>query len=514
MKPRLLICAALILIAVTATQTRFLAINFDHYNLDSLVYLSDRIVEGEIVGARSLRVPVVDVRISRILLGTGQPGETITVAATDFFRRPIDNFGRSTPLVNGDRLFLFLIPAQPAFAFEVPGDGSVLMPVPSGMKLVVGENVYNFVQYSNPGPYVADLPIRDRTVSAQTVTQLRAAIAVSLKRALAWRGQFKNAPSSRDAEKLLALLRERRQTSTTFPLLQDAIVESATWRLARLGNPKLMLQVVSIGLSSRHQRSAVVAGLGTPEGREALLQRIGDSATPAVERRQLASLAAPVGLIYHQRTQIDNDNNVRFTPSADTDNASYIARIVRLSATVADEEVALALLSGISSTSFSPGLPQVDLDLAQATAELIKFHGAANSARIRFAIESLILRRGVTDFARLQIRDTPVLSLATLDPLETTKVPGTIFVNREETWLQAGDQLTALVLVLEAVDRSRTFVVSVEDGLRKAKPGLGLSRGDRFQLPPDIPHGRYRVFFRYLSGSDIVAESYSFETSL
>ena len=101
MKPSVLVCVAAILIAVTATPTLVLAINLDHYNLDSLVYLSDRIVEGEIVGTRSLHVPVVDVRISRILAGTGQPGETITVAAIDFFRRPIDGFERTTPRRQG-----------------------------------------------------------------------------------------------------------------------------------------------------------------------------------------------------------------------------------------------------------------------------------------------------------------------------------------------------------------------------------------------------------------------------
>jgi hypothetical protein len=350
---------------------------------------------------------------------------------------------------------------------------------------------------------------------AADVTQLRAAIAVSLKKAVAWRSEFKKAPVPADAEKLLAILRERGQPSTAFPPVQDAIVENATWQLARLRNPNLMLQAVSIGLSSRHQWSAVIAGLGTPEGREALLRRIGDTSAPIAERRHLASEAAMVGLIYNQRAEIDQDNHVRNIRSADKDNASYITRIVRLSAQVTDEEVAVALVSGISSAGFSAGLPQVEVDLAQATTELVKIHRAASSARIRFEIETLILRRGARDFARLQMRETPVLSLATLDPVESSKVPGTIFVNRDETWLRTPDRLTAVVLVLEAVDRARTYVVPVnEDGLKKAQPGLRASRGSRFQLPPDIRHGRCRVFFRYLFGKDIAAESYAFEASL
>ena len=114
-----------------------------------------------------------------------------------------------------------------------------------------------------------------------------------------------------------------------------------------------------------------------------------------------------MGLIYHWKTEIDSDNNVRFTSSADTDNASYITRIVRLSAAVDDEEVALALLSGIQSTSFSAGLPQVEVDMAKAITELIKFHMTMRSARIKFAIERLVLLRSQTDFARLQIRTHP-----------------------------------------------------------------------------------------------------------
>jgi hypothetical protein len=251
-----------------------------------------------------------------------------------------------------------------------------------------------------------------------------------------------------------------------------------------------------------------------PEGREALLQRIGDSSAPVGERRMLARLAASIGLIYHQKTEIDKDNQVRNTRSDDKDNASYITRIVRLSAQVPDEEVAVALVSGISSTSFSAGLPQVEADLAQATTELIKFHRTASSARIRFEIETLILRLGALDFARLQLRDTPVLSLATLDAVESSKVPGTIFVNCDETWLRSADRLTAVVLVLEAVNGTRTYVVPIKERLTKAAPGLRASRGSRFQLPPDIRHGRYRVFFRYLSGKNVAAESNSFEASL
>jgi|GEM_PF-5773301 len=513
MKQGVLVCAVAILVTVATLPGPVLAINLEHYNLDSLVYLADRIVEGEIIGFRSLGVPVVDVRISRSRAGAGQAGETITVAAIDFFRKPLDGSGRTTPLTIGDRLFLFLIPARPAFAFEVPDDGTVLMPVASGLKLVVQEKTYSFVQYDNPGLYVANLPIPGRTVPTVSVTQLRSAIAVSLKKALVWREQFKTAPNPGDAAKLLALIRERRVNPPTF--MRDAIGESAAWRLARLRNPKLMMEMLKIGLSSYGQESAAIAGLGTPEGRELLLQRIGDSSAPVGERRMLATIVVHVGLIYHSNTEIVSDNNARFTLSTDSDNSSYLTRIVRLSATVSDEQVTLALLSGIRSTGFSSGLPQVEVDMAKAVTELIRFHKTSHSARIRFAIETLIAQRSPSDFAKLQIPSTPVLSLATLDALETGKVRGTIFVSRDEMWMRDGDELTAIVLVLEAVDGSRTYVVPVErDGLQKARAGGGLSEGQYFQLPPSIRHGKYRVFFRYLAGNKTAAESYSFETSL
>ena len=108
-----------------------------------------------------------------------------------------------------------------------------------------------------------------------------------------------------------------------------------------------------------------------------------------------------------------------------------------------------------------------------------------------------------------------MLSLATLDTVETSKVPGTIFVNREETWLQDRDPITSVVLVLEAIDGGPTYVVPVvSDKLQKAEAGRGVNRGDRFQVPPDIRHGKYRVFFRYMDGNVVAAESYSFETLL
>jgi len=513
MKHGVLACVVATLLISSVVPNPVFGKSLDHYNLDSLVYLANRIVEGEIIGSRSLGVPVVDVRITRNLAGTGQPGETITVAAIDFFQKPEGDLERGTPLAIGDRLFLFLIPARPAFAFEVPGDGTVLMPVPSGLKLVVQEKTYSFIQRGNPGPYVADLPMRGRTVPTTSVAQLRAAIAVSLKKAQAWHEQFKAPPSPRDAAKLFALIRERREKPPTF--VRDAIGETAAWRLARLGNPQLMLEMLRIGESTFGETSAAIAGLGTPEGREVLLQRIGDSSAPVGERRMLAGMVAFVGLIYHSYTEIISDNNLNLTRSTDNDNSSYLTRIVGLSATVSDEQVALALLTGIHSTGFSAGLTNVEVDLAKAMTDLTRFHKTTRSPRIRFAIESLILQRSPLDFAQLQIPSTPVLSLATLDPLESVKVRGTIFVSREEVWVRDGSELTAIVLVLEAIDDSHTYALPVQgDGLKTAKAGNSSSRGQSFILPPNIRHGKFRVFFRYQAGNMTVAESNSFETSL
>src|SRR5688572_17096553 len=101
-------------------------------------------------------------------------------------------------------------------------------------------------------------------------------------------------------------------------------------------------------------------------------------------------MVASVGLIYSWRREIDSNNSGRTIGSTDSDNASYLTRIVRLAATVSDEEVAIALLTGIHSTGFSAGLPQIDVDMARAVTEMIRFHQATRSARVRFTIASLI----------------------------------------------------------------------------------------------------------------------------
>ena len=69
------------------------------------------------------------------------------------------------------------------------------------------------------------------------VRRLREAIAVSMKKAVFWRDQFKNAPAPGDAAKLLALIKERSKTWTHF--VQDAVADTAAWRLARLQKPTI-----------------------------------------------------------------------------------------------------------------------------------------------------------------------------------------------------------------------------------------------------------------------------------
>ncbi|MGH7223883.1 MAG: hypothetical protein ACRELF_11680, partial [Gemmataceae bacterium] len=128
------------------------------YDLDSLVHLSTDVIDAEIT--RSYQAhdhALIDVKVTLAHKGGLKKGQTVVVADTDLYRKPDKDGLNSQLLAVGDRLVLFLARAKANDFFRVPKDAVIYRPLPGGMRLIQKDRVYDFFQWMNPGPYVADL---------------------------------------------------------------------------------------------------------------------------------------------------------------------------------------------------------------------------------------------------------------------------------------------------------------------------------------------------------------------
>ncbi len=129
-----------------------------HQDLKTLVSSSSEILEGKIVERKDVGDEIVaKVLIERVHRGDLKEGKTVFVGGLQTYRKPGAEKGTNTYFEAGDRLFLFL---------EKPKICRGLCPLSiplSGVKWITSlegekdkDRVVDSVQYSNPGPYVAD----------------------------------------------------------------------------------------------------------------------------------------------------------------------------------------------------------------------------------------------------------------------------------------------------------------------------------------------------------------------
>ena len=131
---------------------------------DSVMILTEMVHDARIVRMNAPHLPNVIRKWMGDSVGHWE-GDTLVVDTTNFtdqtrFRgasadlRVIERFSRV-----GEKVLLFLGPARSSFAFEIPTDAAVYVTVPSGMRVKIEGRAVGFSQQSNPGPYVAHLPV-------------------------------------------------------------------------------------------------------------------------------------------------------------------------------------------------------------------------------------------------------------------------------------------------------------------------------------------------------------------
>lgn len=495
-----LLCSLLALFAATSAR----AMNLDAYDLDSLVYMSSDIVEATLVREyKEQDLDLREIKVTAVHKGAFTPGQSVAVAALDFYKTPDIKMNLNTePLQNGDTCIFFLVRAKAQMLWNIPDDAVIYWTVPSGLKLVIDNKIASFFQMSNPGPYVAQLPEVYPAVKFPTTEEYRAQIHDSMKKIDALSTLLTQPATPADAPKLMELLRERTQAQNRWQ--HDALAEAACTQLAKLHDPAILLEAISLNLPSPCESNLAI-GLGTPAGRDALLARIGDNTKPLEERVLDARMLMYTGAIYHSEI---SENGATVIGEPQDDNAEYLTRIARLAVqNQQHEELCLILLQNLGA-SFNfisqMDIAAINADMQSALSVVKTLYDATKSEQVKLQVELATSNASREAYDQLDSPCGPVLSILTLPNRGNAKQ--NVMIQYEIHLLAKTDG--ALSVVFANQETGKTWAVPTEIPLQN----IGGSRP--VTLPDDLPKGRYRVYLQCTRGEEVISVGHYAETEL
>jgi len=489
----------------TADSVR--AMNFDHYDLDSLVYMSSEIVEAKLMRFyKEHNLDLAEIKVTAVHKGAFEPGQSVAIAALNFYMIPDDKMEFNlNPLRIGDTFFFFLARAEKRFLWDIPDGAAIYWTTPSGLKLIRENKVIGFAQLSNPGPYEALLPKSHFNLTSPTPEEYREQIHTSIGNSFGLSEQLKKPATRADAPKLMRMLRLRMQNHDRW--LRDAIAEDICTQLANLHDPEILLK--AIAFTSRSNSQAILGrGLGTPAGRDALLKELGNEKEPLEKRKEYTYLLQEVGAIYHQ-------TGATFTGKPLGSNAEYLTRIARMTfENRKHEELCISLLENLDflfRTINQVKEEAILTDVHTALPVLKTLYDDTPSEQMKYQVEVTINDGSHEAYLQLNSPCGPAISILTIP------APGK-YTKPAERSLAIEYSVS---FIDKPVDTPTIVLVNQETGKFWIIPSkipyynLGNSSGGHsVSLPPDLPHGRYRIYLQFSRGDTIVGKSHYAETEL
>ena len=489
------------------------------YDLDSLVYLSDAVVEGTITGGRNNEVHVA---VSAVYEGSPRVGGVVRAGrVVGLYRKPVPGrpFSGTSPLAKGDHVFLFLKePGRPA------GEVRAWSVVASGVKLASKGKVFGVSQYyGNPGPYVVESVDR-YAARAVSVDPFRAQLRQSIARVAALAERLKAEPSPDEVPWLLAVLRER--AGDWYEGHATEIGRLVAARLTIVADHAVLEKALALS-DAWYYRATISNGFSSPSGREFLLAAIADEKRPLPQRIRLTRALRVAGHAYHVTFRHDAAGRRTATGQPRDGNAAYLTRIARLALASRDREpLCVALLQALDQFACyvrQVGEAHTGADLAAALPVLKRIHDPMASETLKFHVEVATRHADKDAYEKLGGRGGPAISIIRhvyhgegrrqtpsgpilLDP---TKV---VFDYTVYAFLDEQTRLSA-ELVLEGIDGPGTHILPSPRGRWLA--GRGQRGGmDRVALPRTVPSGRYRVYLQFKDGDRLVSRGHYAELAL
>jgi hypothetical protein len=506
-----LLIAAMLLFFVAFVGPTLRAETMYVYDRDSLVFLSTDVVEGQIVRSYKVnQVSLVDVKVTLVHKGGFNKGQTVVLSDSDNYRKPDKGDVNPQPFAAGDRLVLFVTRTMRTEFNLLPKEAVIYAPQPGGIMLVQGDHVFGFSQWSNPGPYVANVP-------AKPVKLFRLQLRDSLRNTKEWARLIEAKQAELDVPRLLKLLTRRFADRSPDRFgARDYFTEQICIRFANTHDLILLGQALPLA-KGYFEASILQRGFGTPEGRDFLLSRVTDDKEPMPARLRYARALHNAGTVYRSTlTNIRAHSNGN-VGEANEGNSGYITRIAKAaSASGKHEELCASLVRCID--FFGQGIVQskpapLMVDLRGALAALKELYDTRPPQELQFAIEKATAW-DKNAYDKLKSPCGAFISiLRPVDPAKYTKPekPSLIFEYEYTTLLLSRDTEVEPSVVLVHQKTKKRFVLPTELRVRGWSTGGG---SNSVVLPNDLPKGRYHVFLQLSDGDKVTSTGHHFAADL
>lgn len=493
------------------------------YDLDSLVYLSEEIVESRIARSYSSNGwDVTEVKVARVYRGTIARGGTIRVQGLCGYKKPKPERLDRNPvaLQDGDRLILFLANARSTLPAKMSEGKDIYQPVRSGVKMVFDGRVVGFSQLSNPGPTVleTDSCVVGACPTPEAFGQQLSETIVKTKKFAA---RLDAAVASKDSAWFMETLRERARLRCLQPnrYYRDHIAELACSGLADLHDPNLLEKALPFD-----QWGIIAVGFGTPAGRDYILAALQDPKQPRERKLRLARVVQYADYVYRSRLENIKAGGWQIVGKPGVRNDGYITRIARsVLANSTDEEICLALTRSINffgRTIVQGHQDDARADIVQALSVLKQVYETCKSEALRYEIEAATANVSRELYDRLGPSGGPIISM--MIPADPTKFA----VPKERSlpfyfnyWVISGGPYAASV-VLQNRGAGEKFVIPASDMPDFDRDGAAWQGGWQgggsasVPLPKKLPKGKYRVYLQFTEDNRVVGVGHFFDTEL
>ncbi len=528
---RILIPALLLALSVSARAERVL----DHYDLDSLAYLSDTIVRAQVGDSQPVSTAdgnciIYDIKVLATFKGGVKVDQTFHVAGLDPFHRAPGIAGTPDSWnlpQKGDQLYLFLVPVgKTGYAmYELTNaDWTILE---SGARLLDNDHVYAFSQYSaekfSTDPLKKPLRAPSGFVAMTNTTYPGAQILTQKAFEVALNESLQNAVQ---CTKLLAAELTPQTIGAGIKFLQarpaklkaematsDALSEKLIQRLADTA-PLDSLAALLPG-SPFGTQTQIEYALQSSRGRAYLLDQVTDTHQSNEMRQEFAFILSRAGHSYAQDFNLQEQGKLTDLQS------DFATRLAKLAADNLGTDVAAPLLTGVAGCSNGSFISNKALaaDLHAAAKVLAEaFPKATPLDQFRIAETLMQIDR---DAYHLLLPDAGNL-LTLLEPsldFTTALKSRTLHLMCRFRGQTAGFQTNHLTLVLHPTDGAPDIELLIDSKIGETPSTFGSSAsfGSRpitATLPDSLAAGKYELFLRTSSGTRVQNNGLGFTTDL
>ena len=141
--------------------------------------------------------------------GGFKKGQIVSVANTYIYRKPEKEGFNSEPLAVGDRLAIFVFCTKPDKSLRLPDNPVGYVPLPGGVKIIQHDHVFDFSQWMNPGPLVANVEGDPPRAQLPTVQQFREKVRDRLRETQEFVRLVEAKLDNQNVPRLLKLLEDR-----------------------------------------------------------------------------------------------------------------------------------------------------------------------------------------------------------------------------------------------------------------------------------------------------------------